>query len=144
MPGHTRNASLLLTLLDTTTITTALTASTTTPVTDLAAMESVSILANFTYGSSGTKVIVWVQTSLDGGSTWCDVACMTFTTASGKKICSLKAATAVAASYAQTDGTLSDDTIKDGILGDQLRLKITTTGTYATNTTLKVTAVAKG
>jgi hypothetical protein len=104
----------------------------------------VSILANFDYGSSGTKVTLWVQTSLDGGSTWLDIACMTFTTSDAKKVCSLKANTAVAASYTPGDAALADDTIKDGILGDRLRCKLTTTGTYASSTTLTVTCVAKG
>ena len=30
--------------------------------------------ANFAYGSGGTSVDAWLQTSIDGGSSWIDVA----------------------------------------------------------------------
>ena len=37
----------------------------------------------------------------------------------------------LAAAYVPTDGTLTDDTVKDGLLGDQLRVKLIVVGTYA-------------
>ena len=41
--------------------------------------------ANFNYGSGGTTVHAYVQTSLDGGTTWTDIANSHFTTASAVK-----------------------------------------------------------
>jgi hypothetical protein len=100
---------------------------------------AVNLLAKFTYGSGGTKTTAYVQTSLDGGTTWIDIACVTFTTASANKLINLSGLTALGTVYTPTDGTLTDDTTKDGILGDLLRVKYTTTGTYA-GTTLVVVA----
>lgn len=125
------------------TLTTAVSGTASTAVVVPLGMRSVVLQAAFTYGSGGTKVTAYVQTSFDGGTTWVDVACFTFTTATATKVSALKAATAVAASYAATDGSLTDDSIKDGILGDRLRVKRTTTGTYGGSTALVVTAVAK-
>lgn len=133
-----------VTLLPTTTITTAVTAVVTTPVTGLLGMHIVTLIANFAWGSAGTTVKAWVQTSFDGGGTWVDIACFAFTTAIARTIHSVRSATAVAANYVATDGTLADNTVKDGLLGDRLRVKYTTTGTYATNTTLTISAVTKG
>ena len=42
------------------------------------------------------------------------------------------------------DGALADDLIQDGILGDMIRAKLTTTGTYAGGTTLNVNFVPQG
>jgi hypothetical protein len=36
--------------------------------------DSLIIKGNLTYGSGGTTIDVWVQTSLDGGTSWNDVA----------------------------------------------------------------------
>lgn len=97
----------------------------------------------FTYGSGGTTLKVWIQTSLDNGVTWCDVACVTATTSSKTVICTLSSRTPVTTLYAPLDGTLADDTCKDGILGPLFRTKRTTTGTYAGSTTLTVMALVK-
>lgn len=92
----------------------------------------------FTYGSGGTNGKAWVQTSLDGGTTWFDIACFAVTTATKPRIVNLSARTPVTTLYTPTDGTLGDDTVKDGILGNMLRVKVTTTGTYAGSTTWKI------
>lgn len=102
---------------------------------------SLSVQARFLYGSGGTTAKAWVQTSLDGGSTWVDIICFAFGTAAERVVSSVRADTAVGANYAATDATLADDTIKDGILGDRIRVKWTTTGTYAGATSLKLTGV---
>lgn len=103
--------------------------------------QTVAIQAKFTYGSGGTTVKTYAQTSLDGGQTWIDVASFAFATATATKISALKRQTALAAGVTPTDGALTDNTILDGLLGDRLRVKITTVGTYAGGTTLVVTAV---
>jgi len=130
-------------LLAPTTITTAVTGTTTTPETVMAGMKYLCVEAQFTYGSSGTTAKVWVQTSLDGGVTWIDVMNFAFTTASASKVSAVVTSTALAAGATPTDGTLADNTIVSGLLGDRVRLKYTTTGTYAGGTSLRVDGVAK-
>jgi hypothetical protein len=98
---------------------------------------------NFTYGSGGTTADAWVQTSLDGGATWTDVANFHFLLASARKALNLSSLTVVA-SFAPSDGTLAADTVKDGILGSLWRCKFTTTGTYAGGTVMRVDAIANG
>lgn len=129
------------------TITTAVGATGTTPVTKLTGMTSLVVEAKFVYGSGGTNATAYVQTSLDRGLTWIDVMAFQFTTASLSKIASVSVFQLFAASayvpLTPTDGTLTANTCVQGILGDQLRLKYVTTGTYGGSTTLAVYAVAK-
>jgi hypothetical protein len=99
---------------------------------------SVTVQCNFTYGSGGTTADAWVQTSLDGGATWVDIANCHFTTSTARFAYNLSSLTPVTTEYTPTDGTLSANTAKDGILGPSYRVKYTTTGTYATSTTLSV------
>lgn len=123
-------------------ITTAVTASTTTPLTVNNINWSAMILqANFTYGSGGTSADAYIQTTLDNGSTWVDLADFHFTTSSGRVIQTILPATAISASYTATDGAISANTAKSGIMGDQIRVKYTTVGTYAASTTLVVSMI---
>lgn len=103
--------------------------------------DNLAIQGNFTYGSGGTTMDAWVQSSLDGGNTWIDVCNFHFTTASARFVFNLSALTAVTAEYTPTDGTLAANTAKDGILGNLYRAKWTSVGTYAGGTTLSLDAV---
>jgi len=105
--------------------------------------ESLLLQANFTYGSGGTTADAWVQTSLDSGATWIDIANFHFTTASLRYLFNLSALTPVTTEYAATDGTLAANTAKDGIIGPFLRVKYVTTGTYAGSTTLRIDATTR-
>lgn len=125
------------------TITTAQTASTKTAVTGLARAKSLFVYCFFDYGSGGTDAKVWVQTSADGGTTWIDIANFAVTTSDYAKAYNLSALTPVTTVYTVTDGTLADNTCKDGFIGDQIRIKFTSTGTYGGSTTVKVYAIAK-
>lgn len=117
-------------------ITTAKTAEAQTPITDLGGMSGVSLVCELLGASGGSTISAWVQTTYDGGTTWLDVALFTFTTSAAKKWCVLQVAAAKAiASYA----ALAVEGVNDGLLGDRLRVVLTTTGTYA-NTTLSVRA----
>jgi hypothetical protein len=119
--------------------TAAVTAQVSTPQTFVGgAPLSAEIAANFTYGSGGTSADAWVQTSLDGGQTWIDIANFHFTTSSLRASYNLSALTPVTTQYTATDGTLGTNTAKDGIIGQAIRVKYTTVGTYA-GTTLVVT-----
>lgn len=110
------------------------------PIIDLDGMLGVSLTARLAYGSGGTSIKVFVQSSTNGGSTWRDVWCATFTTASADKGVNLSGLTPKTTAVLGTDGTLADDTVVDGILGDRLRCKVVTTGTYAGSTVLEVRA----
>lgn len=133
------------TLLPATTIGAAVTAVVTDPISlgySPDGARYIGLQANFLYGAGGTTVKVWVQTSFDGGATWCDIANFAFTTAALRKIAAINAY--LAATHATpTDGTLADNTINNGLLGDRLRLKYTSTGTYSGLTSVAITAVLR-
>lgn len=104
---------------------------------------NIALQGTFTYGSGGTSADAWMQTSLDGGSTWTDVANFHFTTASARFQYNLSSATPVTTEYTPTDGTLAANTAKDGLIGPLWRVKYTTVGTYA-GTTLRIDAFSNG
>jgi len=105
----------------------------------------VSIQYNFTYGSGGTNATSWVQTSFDGGATWCDVAQFQFTTASAIRVFNVTANTPQAATaITPTDGTLGSNIATDGLVGPLWRTKTTTTGTYAGGTSLRIDITPTG
>ncbi|MGE0289036.1 MAG: hypothetical protein AB7I42_23075 [Bradyrhizobium sp.] len=103
-----------------------------------------AVQAKFTYGSGGTNAKAYLQTSLDSGTSWVDVACFAFTTSSATRIFRVGMGPGTGtALLTPTDGTLTDDTQVNGVFGDQFRVKLISTGTYAGNTTLAVTASIK-
>lgn len=110
---------------------------------NLPGVKALELQAVFTYISGGTTAKAYVQTSLDGGSTWIDVASFAFALTGATKVSKVSVYAATAAALTPTDGALADNTILDGILGDQFRIKIISVGIYA-GTTLAVSAVAKG
>jgi hypothetical protein len=108
-----------------------------TPVTGLTGMQSLTVSLRFAWGSGGTAVKVYLQTSIDGGNTWIDIACVVFgNSASEHAVLNFSALTPKTTQVTPTDGALADDTAVDGILGDRVRVKSVSTGTYAGNTTL--------
>lgn len=108
---------------------------------------SVSVQWVFLYGSGGANVNAWLQTTLDGGATWFDIAAMpTVTTSAATKIQSVNMfpSTPVAiAGVVPTDGSLAQATVLNGIIGDRFRVKWTSTGTYAGLTSLAVNILTK-
>lgn len=118
-------------------ITTALAAEAQTAIESLAGASAVTIEAQLQYGSGGTTAIAVVQTRMGAETLWRDVARLDFATSSAIKHCNLnghlsKAVTAYA--------VLGAEGVYDGVLGDQLRSVLTTTGTYAGDTVLTVRA----
>lgn len=107
---------------------------------DIGSATAATIQVKFNYGAGGTSVKAYTQFSIDQGSSWVDVYCATFTTSSATKIVNLSGLTAKTSAATPTDGSLSDDTAVDGIMGGLARVKITTTGTYTTNTSISVRA----
>ena len=103
------------------------------------APESVSIQCSFTYGSGGTSVDAYIQTSLDGGTTWIDVAECNLLLASARKGYNVSGLTGGTSPLAFTDGALTANTaLAQGIMGNKWRTKIISVGTYAGGTTLNV------
>lgn len=111
------------------------------PVLTPQGLRNVSVQSKLVYAAGGTTLKVYLQTSLDGGASWIDVAAHAFTTASATKVSAVRGDVALAAAYVPTDGTLTDDTIKDGLLGDRWRVKYVVAGTYTGATTLTVNVV---
>ncbi len=68
---------------------------------------------------------------------------MVFNTAGEIEAVNISALTPKTTQMAPTDGTLTDDTTVDGVLGDRLRAKVVSTGIYAGSTLLSVSAVVK-
>lgn len=133
-----------ISLLAETTITTAVTGALSTAIVDLEGMKYLVVQAIFTYGSGGTTAKFWVQTSFDNGTTFTDVMCFSFTTSSATKFQAVKIYIALAANQSNSDAALAANSILDGVLGSQLRVKYSTTGTYSGSTTIKLDAVIKG
>ncbi len=104
----------------------------------LEGMNAASIQANFAYSAGGTSLKVDVETSLDQGSTWLPICRFAFTTASAEKVMTVSGLTPRLA--AATPATLSDDTCLDGTLGDRLRSRVTSVGTYTGATIISVRA----
>jgi hypothetical protein len=119
-------------------ITAALALAVTPTLTLSASPRNLCAQGNFVYGSGGTTVDAYLQTSLDGGNTWTDIAEWHFTTASGRKVYNLNAQTPQAAGVTPTDGALAANTAQDGVLGPRFRVKYVTTGTYAGGTQLSI------
>lgn len=90
------------------------------------------------YGSGGTSVKAYLQTSIDQGVTPIDIACVVFGTASEVNVLNFSGLTPKLTQVTPTDGALADDTSLDGVLGDRFRLKMVSTGVYAGSTVLSV------
>lgn len=105
-------------------------------VSDLEGLLALLLVIRFIYGSGGTNCKAYLQTSLDQGTTWFDIACVVFTTANDQKVVNLSALTPKTTPLQVSDASLTDNTCVDGVLGDRFRLKIVSTGTYADSTLL--------
>lgn len=107
-------------------------------VDDLSGALAITLSARLAYGSGGTSCYAVVETSLDQGVTWVQIARFDFTTSGLQKILTVSGLTPrVAAANA---GSLSADTALDGTIGDRLRATVVSTGTYAGSTVLSVRA----
>lgn len=97
------------------------------------------ISAEFSYGSGGTTCDAYVQTTIDDGLSFFDVANFHFTTSAGKGAFNLSSLTPVTTQLTVfNNGALTSNTAVDGIIGSQWRVILTTTGTYAGATAIAV------
>ncbi len=104
---------------------------------------SVAVNFKFTYGSGGTTADAYLQTSFDGGTSWVDVANFHVTTGSDSKVINLSSLTPVTTPFAPQDGAISNNTCKDGVLGELWRVKLKSSGTYAGSSRMQVFASFK-
>ena len=97
---------------------------------------SISAQGNFVWSSGGTSVKAFIQSSLDGGTNWFDVMLLSFLAASAIQVgnATVSANGPVAGA---TDGGLASAT-PNNIIGDLLRCKVVSVGTYAGGTSLVV------
>lgn len=105
-------------------------------------VESLGLFASFVRAGGGTTAQAWVQTSLDGGASWMDIANFAFTTTSANRAYNLDD-TAVTAIATPTDGSLTDNTCVNGHLGALYRVKVTTVGTYTGASSFKIWATPR-
>ncbi|MFY7851603.1 MAG: hypothetical protein ACOVQ6_07435 [Brevundimonas sp.] len=109
-------------------------------ITGLGAPSGITVDAVLAYvAASATSIKAYVQTSLDGGTTWFDIMCFAFTTASGSKYLTSLALKEVNTAVTLSQATLSDNTSINGRLGDQVRFIVTSVGTYGAGTRLDLT-----
>ncbi len=106
-------------------------------------MVAATLQVRLAYGSSGTLINVYCQTSLDQGVTYIDLANVLLGTASEVAVLNFSGLTPKTSQYAPTDGALADDICIDGILGDRFRAKVVSQGTYAGQTVVSVRIVAR-
>ena len=92
------------------------------------------MMAKFDYTSGGTTAKAYVQTSIDGGTTWIDIACFAFATSDETRLMKVLATDDLTDNTTPTDGSLTDDTTLSGVIGDLIRAKLVVVGTYASST----------
>lgn len=110
------------------------------------ATKNLTLQANFIYGSGGTTLDGYVQTTFDGGATWADIAQFHYASVlaslrSGFNLSSLTPFTTTGGKTF-TDGTLAAGTAIDGFIGSMIRFKYASTGTFAGGTALQVVALS--
>ncbi len=121
-------------------ITAELSAQAQTAIDGLEGMLAASLVAKLTYGSGGTTIVAVVQTSIDDGTTWYDVARFDFETESAIKYANLSGLTVKGI----TDLLALDaEGVTDGVLGPQIRAVITSSGIYGGGTLLDLRMVAR-
>ena len=113
------------------------------PQTGLAGMTALSCQVRFAYGSGGTKTNIYLQTSLDQGQSWFDIANLAFATSGALEAINLSGLNSVTTPTALVSISLPDNTSFNGPLGDQIRAVAVSTGTYSGGTLAVVTCGAR-
>lgn len=111
--------------------------------TDLSGMLAMAAQLRLAWGSGGTTVTAYLQTSFDGGTTAVDIACVLFGMASEHAVLNFSALTPKTTQITPSDGALTNDTAIDGVLGDRFRIKLVSAGTYAGSTVLSARICAR-
>ena len=125
------------------TITTPITGYVTSAVEGFGDVTALTVVAQFVTMGGGATVDLWVQTTVDQGATWIDIANFHWTTSSAAQAVNLSGLVSITAPAAILDGGLAANTVREGILGDRFRCKLTSTGTYAGGTRATVSVSAR-
>jgi len=99
-------------------------------VVELDGMIGATIQVTVRIGTPGIKLQVYVQTSLDDGSTPIDLGCLAFTDTGATRLLNFSGLTPKLTAVVPTDGAIPDNTAIDGFLGSSLRIKVVSDGTY--------------
>lgn len=110
-------------------------------ITGLGGMQYLVVSARFTYGSGGTSCRAYVQTSLDQGASWIDLIFFEFLTTSATRVLAVQRGV-ISTPLVPTDAALTTDILDPAPLGDRLRVKVVSTGTYAGSTLLSLRGLA--
>jgi hypothetical protein len=94
-------------------------------------------------GTVGTTMAWWLQTSFDGGTTWCDAIAASHAAAGRLNGIVLSSPAAGVNPVAPTDGTATPPLAINGMYADLWRVKYTTTGTW-TGGNLRVDIFSNG
>lgn len=105
---------------------------------NLNGLTALSCQVRFAYGSGGTKVNVYIQSSIDTGSSWFDLANVAFTTSSNVDLINLSGLNSVTTPVAASNLSLADNTSVNGPMGDRLQAVVVSTGTYGGGTLVSV------
>lgn len=90
---------------------------------------------DFDYGSGGTSLRLWLQTSFDGGTNWYDIISPSqFATTDAVEIYSVSSAGDLLTAPTEGSKALAAATVQSGMIGDMLRVAGTVVGTYAAST----------
>lgn len=100
---------------------------------------AITLVAEFQYGSGGTTCAVVAQVSMDGGSTWFDMARFDFLLATRRAWCVIEG---LAAKPVATYAALAAEGVNNGLVGPMIRGVVTSTGTYV-GTTVSLIAVPR-
>jgi hypothetical protein len=77
---------------------------------------------------------LYIQTTLDNEETWCDIMQFSFSVFTARRVQAVNLDTALTANTTPTDGTMSANTILNGLMGNKLRLKYIVVGDYRDST----------
>jgi hypothetical protein len=112
------------------------------PVTNLQGLDAASLQVRLSGGAGGSNITVYVQTSIDQGQSWFDVAAFTYTNTPGVQAANVSGLDKASPAAPSSQG-LATGTIFDGPLGDRLQAVVVSTGTYTGSTLVSVRAVAR-
>lgn len=112
------------------------------PVINLEGMVAASLQARLSSAAGGTSISVYIQTSLDQGQSWFDVACVGFTNTAGVQTLNVSGLDK-AVPAAPSNLALAPGTVVDGPLGDRLQAIVVSTGTYSGSPLVSVRGVAR-
>lgn len=104
----------------------------------LSGLTALSCQATFLWVSGGSSVNVYIQSSLDQGRTWFDIANVAFGTSSGIEIINLSGLNSVTTPQVPSSLSLPNNTTFNGPLGDRLQAVVVSTGNYGAGTLASV------